>query len=1306
MRLTVSDGTLSAAASLTVVTANRPPIAMIAPLAAAHVALPLTLDGSPSSDPDGDALSFAWSVVTAPLGSVARPQQPSADIAVFTADRAGAYQLRLIVGDATATATATVDLSTLNTRPVADAGPTQTAAVGTLVTLDGSRSTDVDGDPLTHQWQLVARPGGSQAVLSDPAAVTPTFTVDAPGSYLWSLVVSDPSGASSLPSTTTISTINSPPVANAGPDQTAERATLVHVSGAASTDVDGDVLAYLWSFMARPAGSQATLATPTTVTASFVPDVRGTYVVRLTVADASGAIASDTMVVAAANSAPVAHAGPDQSMPVGARVQLDGSASTDADGDAVGYLWTFTSRPPSSAAVLSDGMTASPSFTVDIAGLYTLQLVVSDGEGGSSIDTVVLTTTNSRPVADGGLDQATAPGQIVTLDGRRSLDADGDPLTFAWALTTVPSGSQAVLSDPTAIQPTFTADRAGTFVAQLTVHDAGLASMPDTVTITSDNATPVADAGPDLLRTPLGARVDLDGRGSSDADGQPLTYRWAILSRPAGSAVTLTNASGATPSFVPDVGGEFILQLIVGDGFVESEPDTAFVRVNRRPVANAGVDRSATTGASVVLDGSGSSDPDLDGLSFTWALTTPAGSGTGLSNPNGATVSFAPDVAGTYVARLIVHDGLNDSTPDDVVVTVAATTVLTIGPTSASAVTLSTVSLTVATSTPAGAGGVAIAMASSDAGVATVPSTVTIPAGATTASIAVAAGTEAGTATITASAAGAAPASATVTVARRTMAVGLAGGTITVGGSVTGTITLAQPAPAGGVGVTLAVTPAAVATVSPMQVTIAPGGTGATFSVTGTGLGTMTISATAAGFEAAATAMSSTMSMTFGATPLTIERSDAPLALLTLSAPAPAGGVVVTLSSDDPSRATIQPSVTVRAGASVVNVVVRGIAEGATLVRAIAAGVTAAVLPVTVTSPSSAFIESAPANGEAGVAVTRETVLRFSPAARGAAAADAGDALRDLRRPRSSDAHPYLARQPGDHAVPPADAAGQRPRPRALPDRRDRRRDRRPARRRLRRPARRPADRRLRHADADVAAGHGGHRPGLRLGAGRWRRQLRRSPACRQRRRPRDDASHHHRCDGELPPRAGAGRRASSSTSTGGRHQRRPRSAATTRPSARSGRPPPPDSQPHPSVFLPLIAPGTLQPVQPDRRYRHHFPGRDRRARIPELAGVRITVPADALYSDGGARGGMVGIAPVAPDRIPSPLPPGLDLPARDHGADRRRQQFRSPGPGLLPESADPAHRPATRAGLVQRSLELQPRHGRMGARRADARHG
>jgi hypothetical protein len=97
-----------------------------------------------------------------------------------------------------------------NTPPVANAGPDQTVALGTTVHLDGSQSSDVDGDALRFYWALTVTPVGSLATLSDPTAVQPTFVADLPGTYVGQLIVND-GQVNSVPATTTITAEDTTP---------------------------------------------------------------------------------------------------------------------------------------------------------------------------------------------------------------------------------------------------------------------------------------------------------------------------------------------------------------------------------------------------------------------------------------------------------------------------------------------------------------------------------------------------------------------------------------------------------------------------------------------------------------------------------------------------------------------------------------------------------------------------------------------------------------------------------------------------------------------------------------------------------------------------------------------------------------------------------------------------------------------------------------------------------------------------------------------------------------------------------------
>jgi hypothetical protein len=92
------------------------------------------------------------------------------------------------------------------------------------------------------------------------------------------------------------------------------------------------------------------------------------------------------------NTSPIANAGLDQQVPTGSLVTLDGSGSSDADGDQLTFNWSFISRPGGSTAELSDASAMKPTFVADVVGEYVLDLIVKDGKEDSTADTVTITS--------------------------------------------------------------------------------------------------------------------------------------------------------------------------------------------------------------------------------------------------------------------------------------------------------------------------------------------------------------------------------------------------------------------------------------------------------------------------------------------------------------------------------------------------------------------------------------------------------------------------------------------------------------------------------------------------------------------------------------------------------------------------------------------------------------------------------------------------------------------------------------------------------------------------------------------------
>lgn len=189
---------------------------------------------------------------------------------------------------------------------------------------------------------------------------------------------------------------NVAPEADAGPDQTVEVGDVVALDGANSSDPDGDNLAYEWEMVEMPSSSSTAVINEHRATPQFWADVQGRYVLELTVDDGQLSATDEVEITAElANGAPTANAGPDQAVSVGDTVQLNGSGSTDPDGDTLTFAWTLVTKPTSSAAKLDSATSTMPRFTADAAGAYELQLVVSDGASSSSADSVRVTAQSS-----------------------------------------------------------------------------------------------------------------------------------------------------------------------------------------------------------------------------------------------------------------------------------------------------------------------------------------------------------------------------------------------------------------------------------------------------------------------------------------------------------------------------------------------------------------------------------------------------------------------------------------------------------------------------------------------------------------------------------------------------------------------------------------------------------------------------------------------------------------------------------------------------------------------------------------------
>ncbi len=626
--------------------------------------------------------------------------------------------------------------------PTANAGPDLSGiAVGTAVQLDGSKSISPQGRPLIYEWSFAGLPSGSHATFNDPRSVTPSFTADVPGTFTVQLIVSN-SYLASRPVTmhvvVTQCGANAPTTGVLAASPAAPGVgTSVTLSAPQADDLDNDVAcglaqreAYAWRIASQPPASIAKLNNPTALAPTFTADVAGDYGISLVITDSTGLASTPgtitVTVTACGSNVPVitSIAASIEQPGLGQQDQLT-PVVTDADnaaapgcnlGRTFTYAWSVVSLPTGSSATLNSSSAMNPSFTPDVAGAYTFQLIVTDSAGHASAPQTVLVTATDcgghAPTATiSYLPAAPSIGSSIQLVASVS-DLDNalpgcdlaQTFTYAWSLRALPASSIAALNNTTSENPTFTADVAGTYVAELIVTDSsGLKSgpidvSPPIVVRNCGTATPIISEidGPSGTPNP-GDTVSFTAL-FSDADnapspgcamGQTFSYAWSVSQRPSGSNAFVLDPGASAASgaqFVADKPGSYQIQLVVTDSTGRASlPRYKTVTVSSCGLSapmmlttsekpgSAAVGSSPNPGQTVALsatwsdaDNVGACSPGtLQSSHVTWTLVLrPPNSNAVLANPvtasttNGTApaTNFVPDVPGAYQFSAIATD--------------------------------------------------------------------------------------------------------------------------------------------------------------------------------------------------------------------------------------------------------------------------------------------------------------------------------------------------------------------------------------------------------------------------------------------------------------------------------------------------------------------------------------------------------------------------------------------------------------------------------------------------------------------------
>ncbi|GLP97045.1 PKD domain-containing protein [Paraferrimonas sedimenticola] len=637
-------------------TPNNPPVAVVPSSIEVALGEQATIDGSQSFDVDGDRLTYFWTLLQTPEGSANTSSdfEYSSSGVSFIPDQAGTYRVQLVVSDGfidSSPVIIEVEVAAGNEAPVANAGYEVTVEVNNSIEFDGSRSYDNDGDIAEYKWSLVSGPYGSALVSPQYTLVTseskvqgPTF--DVVGTYVFELVVNDgelDSEASEL--TVTVKPPNTPPtvsikVPGYGQDY--------YMGGEAVFysdvyDKDGDDITYSWSFSYVPTGSNLANKVSEKSYFAFHPDKAGFYTASLFVSDgrdSTEAVEVNLEVKAAPKIAlkAVVQSGSNRLRArVGEELILDFSQSVSPEGRPLEYEYKMVR---SSSMNLDATITSSQSekaiakFLANESGFTIVTARVFDGENYSDylnfyID-VYAGHEKVPTYISSDKQQHVMLGDEVVLSGAEAINASDSLIDYYWSrkgtvLETEDHGLLDIYYYSTLIRynaelienPTLP----GRYEYSVEVDDYYKYGQVQEVTLFVYDTAPVVAKTAGKVNTTIGAEVALDGSASLGM-AEDVSAKWYLISAPDDSTSAITDESEITASFGVDVEGYYVFQLNLskGDEVVSVEQLSVVASTNGKPTAVIAPVDSSVVNNVILLDGTASSDPDGDSLTYDWKI--------------------------------------------------------------------------------------------------------------------------------------------------------------------------------------------------------------------------------------------------------------------------------------------------------------------------------------------------------------------------------------------------------------------------------------------------------------------------------------------------------------------------------------------------------------------------------------------------------------------------------------------------------------------------------------------------------------
>ena len=596
---------------------------------------PLSLDGSGSSDPNGDALTYAWDLDADGVTDDSTDAQPS-----WTYMDDGPVNVTLTVSDTLLNGTTTAVVT------VTDLGPGAAFTWNPEPPIEGTAVSFADASNsfpdtiVSWAWDF----GG----LGTGADQHPAFTFNDDGTYTVTLTVTDEDGSTDTVSHEVTVADKAPSACLTG-DTAIDEGQIGNFDAGCSASSPDAIVSYEWDW-----NYDGTTFNPSADTGAVQTHLwadNGVFTVAVRVTDDDGSTAIATLSVTVHNVAPTVEAGPDQTVDEGAPVGFAGSA-TDPGADTHTFTWDF-----GDGTSPAGGMTASHIYA--IPGTYTVTLTVVDDDGGVGSDTLTV-TVNDLPIdVDAGADQTGNEGDTLSFSGGFTDPSSAGPYTYAWDF-----GDGGTASGTLTPAHTYVED--GVYTVTLTVTNANAETSSDTLLATIGNVAPDVDAGPDQAIVE-GGTVTLAPAVFSDPgslDTHTAVIDWGDGA--AGPGVLDPAAGTVSGSHVYADDGTYTVTVTVtdDDGAAGSDP-LAVTVANVAPAVDAGDDQTVNQGDTVTFAGSFTDPGTADTHTFVWNF----GDGSPPA-PGTLTPSHVFGSAGTYIVSLTVFDDDGGTGADTLVVTV------------------------------------------------------------------------------------------------------------------------------------------------------------------------------------------------------------------------------------------------------------------------------------------------------------------------------------------------------------------------------------------------------------------------------------------------------------------------------------------------------------------------------------------------------------------------------------------------------------------------------------------------------------